>query len=265
MHTSSLIIATYNWPKALDLCLQSVLNQKVLPGEVIIADDGSGEETRQLIEKHKKNFPIPLFHVWHEDAGFRLSAIRNKAIALSDGDYIIQIDGDLILHPYFIHDHLEARRAHHFVAGSRVMLNPSTTENLLEHRSIDIKKFRTKGMSFNDMRNKALRRWLAERYKTSGRFTYYVKGCNMAFYKSDLIMVNGYNEAFQGWGSEDREIAIRLINAGVRKRSLKMGALCYHLYHKIPSRDKAKENEALMYHAIHQKMVVASVGLNQYF
>ncbi len=80
----------------------------------------------------------------------------------------------------------------------------------------------------------------------------------------DLVKVNGYNESFMGWGSEDREITTRLINAGVKKRSAKMGAVCYHLHHQLPSRERAIVNEELMKEAIENKLTWAEDGLNKY-
>src|SRR5687767_6249148 len=113
--TTSLSIATYNWPSALELSLQSVLAQSVLPAEILIADDGSGEDTRRLIERYQVNFPVPLIHVWQPDEGFQLARIRNKAISVSKGDYILQIDGDVILHPQFIKDHIRFARRNCYV------------------------------------------------------------------------------------------------------------------------------------------------------
>lgn len=258
------MIATYNRPDALFLCLKSVQQQKHLPDEVVIADDGSGEDTAAMIADVQKFFPVDIKHIWHPDEGFRLAAIRNKGIAASAGEYIVQIDGDLILHPHFISDHLSIKKPEHFTAGSRVMLSADLTEKLLEDYSIDIRKYGGAGLSFNGVRNKFLRNILAERYKIKGRHKYYVKGCNMAFYKKDLLKVNGYNEDFRGWGSEDREIAIRLINAGIKKQSAKMGAICYHLYHKTTSREMEIKNEELMQDAIGKKLVRAQEGLSKY-
>ena len=94
----SLITPTYNWPEALELLLLSLKNQTYLPNEVIIADDGSRKETQQLIKKFQQDFPVPLHHVWHEDNKNQKPAIMNKAIAKSKYDYIIEIDGDIIMH-----------------------------------------------------------------------------------------------------------------------------------------------------------------------
>jgi len=260
----SLIIATYNWPQALQLCLQSVREQNTLPSEVIIADDGSGQETAALIQAFQNDFPVPLKHIWHPDEGFRLAAIRNKGIAAAASEYIIQIDGDLLLHPSFISDHLEMQTPGYFVAGSRVMLPASTSAALLSAGSTDMKKKGILLLGWNALRNRFLRTFLAKRYKITGPHTYYVKGANMAFWKKDLVKVNGYNEAFRGWGSEDREIAIRLVNAGVQKLSIKMGAVCYHLFHTVAAKTRAVENESIMQAAIAEKKVLADEGLNKY-
>ena len=58
--TCSLVTPTYNWPEALELLLLSILNQSCLPNEILIADDGSTKETKELIEKFQPIFPVPL-------------------------------------------------------------------------------------------------------------------------------------------------------------------------------------------------------------
>lgn len=243
----------------------SIRVQKVLPGEVIIADDGSGESTRLLIEEFTRDFPVPIRHVWHPDEGFRLASIRNKGIAEATGDYIIQVDGDLILHDHFVADHLKLKKPGYFVTGSRVLLSSSSTEKLIRHQSIDVRKWSGKKKNFiNGVRNRFIRGLLARLYKTRGKHFFYVKGCNMAFWKRDLVRVNGYNEAFTGWGREDSEIAIRLMNAGVRKQFIKMGGVCYHLYHPVASRELEEKNIGMMENAIRQKLTRAPEGLHKY-
>ena len=125
MPTSSLVICTYNWPQALELVLMSVKRQTHLPEEVIIADDGSREETSQLIKRFQKDFPTKLLHVWHEDIGFRRTVILNKAIAKATGDYIISIDGDIITEKHFIEDHLYLSEPGVFVYGKRAKIKES--------------------------------------------------------------------------------------------------------------------------------------------
>ncbi|HVG12259.1 MAG TPA: glycosyltransferase family 2 protein [Flavisolibacter sp.] len=265
MKSCSLLISTYNWPSALELCLMSVQAQAVLPAEVVIADDGSRADTGQLIERMQQSFPVPIKHVWHPDEGFRLSAIRNRGILACTESYIVQTDGDLILHPHYIADHLQFQKKGFFVTGSRVMLSKASTENLIANTSIDLKKWGADQSNFfNGVRNRFVRELLAERYKMKGKYRFYVKGCNMAFWRADLLAVNGYNEAFTGWGREDSELAIRLMNAGIKKQFIKMGAVCYHLHHTVASRDLEPRNVALMEQAIEKKIILAPEGLNKY-
>lgn len=101
----SLIATTYNRPDALRLCIESIGRQTLVPFEVIIADDGSTDDTRTLIERMRKDFPCPIVHAWQEDLGFRAAEVRNNALRLCKGDYVVFIDGDIIMHPHFVEDH----------------------------------------------------------------------------------------------------------------------------------------------------------------
>jgi glycosyltransferase involved in cell wall biosynthesis len=261
----SLIISTYNWPEALRLCVNSALIQSHPPSEIIIADDGSGEETRSLIESLKSNTSIPIIHVWHADEGFRLAAIRNKSIAASSFPYTIQIDGDIILHPDFIKDHLSLAEEGYFVTGGRVLLSETLSKEILAKGEVSFVTLVSKSRNlFNHFRNRLIRNFLSHRYKTSEKYMYYVKGCNMAFWRKDLLLINGYDEDFVGWGREDSEIAIRLYNAGIKKKYLKMGGIEYHLYHKEADRSKDERNTALLQRAISENKKWCSNGINKY-
>ena len=239
----SLIISTYNWHQALDLCLQSVLGQKHLPNEVIIADDGSGSETRRLIEKYQKDFPVPLIHVWHEDAGFRKTIVLNMAIARSAYEYIIQVDGDVIIEKHFIADHLSSAEPKTFIRGTRAMLTPEKTTQLLNAGIARISFF-SSGIKH---RNNALRligiKAVGARKVMSSNS---VRGSNLSFWKADFITVNGYNNDLTGWGHEDEELAARFINAGIIKKIVKLCAVQYHLYHPVSS----KVNEPIQRQAV---------------
>ncbi|WP_374166318.1 glycosyltransferase family 2 protein [Arcticibacter sp. MXS-1] len=260
---TSLIISTYNWPEALDLCLLSVARQSVLPDEVIIADDGSTKETEFLIHKIKATFPVPITHVWQEDEGFQLAKIRNKAIARARYEYIVQIDGDLVLHRDFLKDHLELATPGTFVTGSRVLMNKDLSDNLLTSRSTLASAFST-GIKnrMNGLRIGLLRKYLADRYKQKDKL--YLRGCNMAFWQDDLIRVNGYNEEFKGWGKEDNEIAVRLMNSGIRKRVAKFGAVVFHIYHSEHCRASCHENEHRLNQAMKENITYCARGVSQY-
>ena len=237
----TILVSTYNWPTALELSLRSMFAQTVLPDEIVIADDGSTEETAQVIDRLRQDTKIPIKHIWHEDEGFRRTTILNKAIAQATGDYILQVDGDVILSPYFVQDHLDVARPNTFVCGSRVKLMPELTERMLQSPSTAKLNWNNVplGFIFNSIRSKFLRHLLADRY---ARKIDHLRGCNMAFWRNDLIKVNGYNEDLMQWGHEDGEIAYRLHFAGVKKRALKMGGNVYHLHHKENSRDNEERH-----------------------
>ncbi|MBD5226062.1 MAG: glycosyltransferase [Bacteroidales bacterium] len=239
----SLIVATYNNPAYLYLTLKSIMNQRKLPDEVIIADDGSGDDTRLLIEEMAAESFVPMKHVWHPDEGFRLGAIRNKAIAEAEGDYIIQIDGDIILHPGFIADHMAMAKRGWFHSGSRVMLSHATTATMLDRKTVELPKNAPERKKINGCRCPLLMHMMRRYKKSRGG---YVRGCNMAFWRDDLIKVNGYNEDINGWGREDSELAYRLINAGIQKGFIKFGAIEYHLDHPENSKDNDARNISLM-------------------
>lgn len=235
----SLLIATYNWKEALRLSLLSAFAQTVLPKEILVADDGSENDTRLLIEEMRKISPIPIIHIWHEDKGFRLSAIRNKAIVHATGEYVIQIDGDIIMNRHFIKDHLELAERGYFVCGSRILLSLEESAILLNGQKDLAKASR---LVLNGIRCRLLRYYLAKRYAQNNSTR--LRGCNMAFWRNDLIAINGYNEAFNSWGFEDWELVSRLLKLGVRKKFLKMGGIAFHLYHKEACRiglEKQKE------------------------
>ncbi|WP_294185519.1 glycosyltransferase family 2 protein [uncultured Sphingobacterium sp.] len=261
----TLIISTYNWKEALRLTLSSVLCQTVLPNEVIIADDGSDIDTKILINNLIKSFPIPLIHIWHEDIGFRLATIRNKSIAKASGKYIIQVDGDVILHKKFIEDHLLAARPGYLLQGSRVMLGKSISQRLLLGEKKNISAFDANiSRRENGFRIKLLSNFLLNRYRNKFPF-YYARGANMSFWKQDIIDVNGYNENFEGWGHEDSDLTLRLMNNGIKKSIIKFAAIVYHIFHSENRNDLQEDkNRIILEKTLHSKIVWAPIGINQY-
>lgn len=234
----TLLISTYNWEEALRLCLLSASVQTVAPHEIVIADDGSREETRKLIDEFRTILKVPIVHVWHEDKGFRLTTIRNKGIAQATGNYIIQIDGDVIMERHFIQDHIELMERGYFVCGSRTKLGQIVTSRLIKEVSFKPNVSELKAsFVLNGFRSKVLRSFLTERY---ARVIDHMRGCNLAFWRDEFIAVNGYNEDLQEWGHEDGELAYRLHFAGVKKKALKMGGIVYHLWHREASRENEK-------------------------
>lgn len=262
---TSLIISTYNWPEALDICLKSIFEQKEFPDEILIADDGSTDSTKFVVEKYKKLNKIPIKHIWHEDNGFELAKIRNKAIAAAEGDYIVQIDGDLILHPYFIADHKKFAKPNSFVRASRIYINEKLSKEKLKTLNTSINPF-SKGITnfFSSFRLPFLWKKFETNYKNEGEERWEIHGCNMAYWRKDAIEINGYNEDFKGWGPEDKEFVARLLNAGKEKRFLKLGGLVFHINHPVNKKENLKKNEEIFEYAKKNKVKFCKNGIDQY-
>ncbi len=259
----SMIVSTYNRPAALDLCLQSIARQTILPDEVVIGDDGSTEETRKLIQSFQEKFPVPIIHVWQEDEGFRLAMCRNKSVAACSKDYIIEIDGDLILEKRFIEDHLRFARKGFFLKGGRVNLTQKYTDHLCDTCRLPDINFFTPGVRrrSNTIHSSLLSNYFAPRYKKDKVVGL---GCNMSFWKEDFILINGYDEFYEGWGGEDYDLALRLGNGGINRLYLKFSGIAYHLWH----RDKFMYNKSKNFQYYNEKKKIQVVrcekGIDQY-
>jgi glycosyltransferase involved in cell wall biosynthesis len=233
----SVAVITYNWPQALALVLHALAQQTVLPNEVIVTDDGSRDDTRQLLERIACDYPMRLVHLWQSDDGARMSRARNRAIAAAQGDYVVLLDGDMVAERHFIADHRAFARPGCFVQGSRVLTDEALTRRMLAGE-LDEPGFFERGI---ERRRHTLRLpALARLYARPGRKQRGIKSCNMAFWRDDLLRLNGFNEAMTGWGREDTELAIRAFHAGLLRRDVRFSALATHLYH--PTRKCVVDN-----------------------
>jgi glycosyltransferase involved in cell wall biosynthesis len=261
MHNSgcTLLISTYNWPQALQLCLLSILQQTILPNEIVIADDGSGVETKELIDNFRRQTNIPIIHAWHKDDGFRKTIILNEAIRNCNCNYIIQTDGDIILHPQFIAEHLQQAQQGFFIRGSRILLDEKNTNLYIQQQKINL-SYLSKGVihRFNAYRSKPLS-YLTKKMSNANN-PMNVIGCNTSFFKKDFIAVNGYNNDITGWGREDGELAARLVNNGVLKKQVKHQAIAFHMFHGHYSRDKDAQNLQALQQTIDLKIKTCSNG-----
>lgn len=257
----SLVIATYNWPQALSVVLASVRVQRTRPLEVIIADDGSRDDTRALIAREAQSSPIPIVHVWHEDTGFRLAAIRNKAIVQARGDYVVQIDGDIVLHAEFLTGHARFARRGSYVQGSRALMSEALTTRLFAGRDVPLRWY-TRGITHRA--NAVYAPWLSRYVRGPRGAMHRTRGCHMAFWRDDLVRVNGYDEQMEGWGREDSELALRLINAGVVRRNLKFSAVAYHLWHRMANQDALARNQERLERTQRERLTRADYGLDQH-
>lgn len=248
---TSLVIATYNWPEALRQNLLSVARQTVMPAEVIVADDGSDNRTAAVIAEMKTRIPVPLVHVWQEDVGFRKSLILNKSIGQSVGKYVIQVDGDVLLHRCFVADHIAAAESGAFVRGTRARLTPSRTNALLGEPTANLHWYSAGVYNrFNALRLPVFQS-VGSRKEMSSQS---VRGSNLAFWKSDFLDVNGYNNALSGWGHEDEELAARLINKGIVKKIVKLSAIQYHLHHNELPRNNESYHRTIIQNTLQSNL-----------
>ncbi len=244
----SVIVSTYNWPDALKLVLTALNNQNDENFEVIIVDDGSTSATKKMIEQFKTVARFPLKHLWQEDKGFRLSRARNMGIKEASGDYIIFIDGDCIVRPKFLTNHRILAKIGHYVAGNRILLSPKFSNTLLDLK-FDVSK---KSLAYwlKQRFLKHINRWHTLltiglnsqiRYKHARKWQK-AKGCNMAFWRQDLLNICGFEEEISGWGYEDSDLMIRLINHGIRRKSGYFATTVLHLWHKEADRSQEQNN-----------------------
>ncbi len=257
----TLIICTYNWPEALSLVLSSIASQSVLPNEIIVADDGSDESTAKVIEEISNQISTPIIHSWQEDDGCRIPHSRNRAIAKSNYEYIIMIDGDTVLHKDFIKDHKRFAQEGLYIQGSRVLLQSEFTSSLIKKNLFKKPSFYLEHAKnkINMLRLPLLTKLMS--YFKSQNINR-IRGCNFSLFKEDVIKVNGFNEEITTWGREDSEFVQRLFNSGVRKQHLKFSGIQYHLYHK--ERIHNNTNNNILQTTIKNNATWCSLGIDGY-
>ncbi len=244
----SILLATYNWPQALKRCLESLSTQTDSNFEVIIADDGSTNETKHLIEEIQPGFPVKITHLWQEDQGFRKTRILNQAIDAADGDYLVFLDGDCIVQPDFVAQHRALSKKGYLITGSRVLLSESLTQEILSWSQWDFKKFADDLFSHR-LSGGINKYWPLKIKLGDGSWRNYkkfvwrrIKGCNMACWKVDAVAIGGFDETMTGWGHEDADFVFRLQNKGLIRKSGSWATEVLHLYHRINDQSNATEN-----------------------
>lgn len=269
MISTSIIITTYNWPQALALVLKALNNQS--SGiEVIIADDGSNEDTSQLLTKIQTELDFPLQHIWQPDDGFQAAKIRNKAVAHAKGDYLIFLDGDCIPTQHFIRKHLQLAERGWLVAGNRVLLNQTFSQRVIRERipvhTWNFKKWfqtRLKRDCNRILPMFSLPIQLPLR-KLKSQIWQGVKTCNLALWKEDFIAVNGFDESYVGWGYEDSDLTIRLLKNGVRRKEGRYAVPVVHLWHLEQDRSFRAQNKMQLQKNLLDAHIKAELGINQY-
>ena len=267
--TISVILTTYNRPNALNKALESLYLQDEIPHEIIVADDGSSSETTNLINCWQPKMKCPLLHVWQEDQGFRAAGIRNLAVAASSGSYLIFLDGDCIVFPKFIRNHKLLAEEGHMVMGSRILCSPNLTKKIelgfvspTSWRYFDWLKAKLTHnvnrifplLTLPDMAIRKVR-WL----RWQGIRTF-----NLGIWRKDFYEVNGFDESFQGWGHEDADLAVRLINIGVKRKDGQFSIPVLHLWHLDSNRENELDNMKRLQICINNRKIKSSIGIDKY-
>jgi glycosyltransferase involved in cell wall biosynthesis len=260
----ALVITTYERPDALAAVLTSVSRLTLAPTEIVIADDGSGSSTREVVDAFIARSSAPVRLVSQPHSGFRVSRLRNLAIAATDMDYLVFIDGDMLLHPEFIADHAHFCRRGFYTQGVRAQADALQTGRLLADPA---KQSGFWSPGFGGLRRAYLLHSppMASLMRRLANVFIATKSCNLGIWRDDLIRVNGFNEAIEGWGAEDKELVARLENSGVRRQTLLFGGIASHLHHAPASRTALPRNLTLLEDARRERRVRCERGLDAHF
>jgi glycosyltransferase involved in cell wall biosynthesis len=268
MPSVALILTTYNRPAALDRVLGSVARQQSLPEQVIIADDGSDGRTTAVINAWRPKLGTALLHAWQPDDGFRAAASRNRAAREATADLLLFVDGDCLLRTCVVAEHRRLAEAGCAVAGNRILLSPRLTQ-AVEQGLVDPVSWEAADWVKARLQGDVERLWplinLPGHAWRRLRPTHWLqmRGCNMALFREDFERINGFEERICGWGFEDSDLAIRLINAGVRVKSGRFATAVLHLWHQERSRDDAEQNRQRALAAKRGRVILADMGLRQ--
>ena len=232
----SVIISTFNQPAWLERVLLGYSCQIFKDFELVVADDGSDESTRKVIETMRGEGALSLKHVFHENLGFRKCTILNKAVESCNGDYVIFSDGDIIPRSDFVQTHVNMRREGRFLSGGTVRLPADLSEKIGpgEIRSgicFDRKWLEDNGLGKSFKNNKlnafGLKARFLNRFTPAGATW---NGGNASAWKKDILAVKGFDQRLC-YGGEDREFGERLQRLGVKGRQIRYSAVTLHLDH----------------------------------
>lgn len=264
----SVIVTTYNRPKALDRVLDALNEQEDRGYEVIVGDDGSRDDTRELIDAWKAKYSVRLGHAWQEDLGFRAARVRNLAAARAAGDYLVFLDGDCVPRRDWVGQHRFLAERGFMVAGNRVLVFKSFTKR------VEDEKLKLQDFSFGECRKLASRHAINRvaplvtlpfhplRKAGSDKWQK-IRTCNLGVWAEDFRKVNGFDELFTGWGYEDSDFAVRMLNAGVRRKTGDFATGVFHLYHPENDRGNSEENFSRVMARLKNGMIEAERGLRE--
>ena len=266
----SVIVSTYNAEEWLKKVLWGFNCQIFKDFEVVVADDGSGPKTKELLDKLSKEVFYPIVHVWQEDDGFQKSRILNKAVEACNAEYIIMTDGDCIPREDFVEVHYINKEKGYFISGGYYMLPMNiskmiTLEDIEKQHCFNIhwlkeqgipKTFKNNKLTASGMISKLLNTFTPTNASWNGH--------NSSGWKKDILNVNGFDERMQ-YGGQDRELGERLFNFGVKSKQLRYSAVCVHLDHKrgYKTPESIAKNQAIRKETRTNKVVWTHYGITK--
>lgn len=255
----TLVVSTHDNPAALRQVLSALAGQTRAAGEVIVAEDGMDEATAAVIADMRGNLGTVLHHCRQEHDGFRKAVILNRAIAQAACDYVVFLDGDSVPERHFVEDHVRLAERGWWVQGRRAFV--------AEERTADFqpRPGRVLGLAIAGKLGgwtKGIRLPFAVVRRGTGQRG--ILGCNLGIWRNDLIAINGYDEAFTGWGREDADLANRLYHLGRQRKFVYGRAVIYHLNHPVLPRDRLDANQALLEETMAERRIRARRGLDQH-
>jgi glycosyltransferase involved in cell wall biosynthesis len=242
MLSAAVIVSTYNKPDYLRLCLAALERQTLLPQEILVADDGSGDETARVIEEFKSQSGAKVRHVWHEDRGFRKTEILNKALLATALDYLVFIDGDCVAHPDFVREHVQSARQGHYLNGSLIRLSQQLSDCISQESIVGGEAFHAawlvrQGRRFDRRYLRlSLPYSLRLRLNRASPTQLYWLGSNSSCFRENAMAINGFDNRFS-YGFEDGDFGNRLEMIGVTALTVRWTANVLHLWHTRPWRD----------------------------
>lgn len=268
---TSVIFTTYNSPVWLEKVLWGFFEQTHKDFEIVVADDGSADDTRQLIEKIRKISPVEIKHVWQKDDGFQKCRILNKAIVVSEGEYLIFTDGDCIPRSDFVEQHLRLSEPNTYLSGGYFKLPMNISQvikrkDIVSQRAFDVEWLVSNGLkkTHKTMKLTASGVWANFLNNISpARPTW--NGHNASCYKKHILAVNGFEESMQ-YGGQDCEFGDRLVHYGLKPKCIRYSAVCVHLDHKrsYVTPEMLQNSEAIRLSTKKNKSIQAKVGIAQW-
>ncbi len=268
----SIIISTYNEPEWLEKVIWGYEQQSFKDFELLIADDGSDERTKAVVEKYINKTFFPIKHIWHEDYGFKKCTILNKALAKTSTDYILFSDGDCIPRRDFVKTHVSLAEKGYFLSGGAIRMpmplsQSITRDDIIAQRCFDKNWLEANGLPKKFFKNLKLTQspTLANILNkiTPTKSTW--NGGNASGWKSDFININGFNEDLK-YGGEDREFGERLFNLGLKSKQIRYSAICVHLEHNryYKNESEIKKNKYIRKKVVNKGIVITHNGINKY-